>query len=81
MRGVTETTRGSSYYPVEQSVVVKRNATQQDLEEARQMYVGKIVAPTPQHQQQRPPVYRCTSVRLDGLKRLIFDLVKEPKQQ
>ncbi|MGH2482355.1 MAG: hypothetical protein ACRDHW_22130, partial [Ktedonobacteraceae bacterium] len=77
MRGMTTTTRGSSHYPTEQSIIVKRNATEADLLAAQQQYVGKIVKLAPQSELQNPPVYRCAAIRLDNLKRLIFDLLKQ----
>lgn len=78
-RGITETTRGSAHYPAEQSFIAKRNATEENLRLAQDLYVGKIVNPNLQSDQQRPPQYRCAGVRLDSLKRLIFDLVKEDR--
>lgn len=76
-RGVTETTRGEAYYPKEQSTIGKRNATEQDLAVAQKHYVGKHIKLTPKNDQQNPPPYRCVGVRLDSLRRLIFDLVRE----
>lgn len=78
-RGVTETTRGSAHYPQEQSIIAKRNATESDLQAAKERYVGKLVKPQPKEDGQSPPPYRCAEVRLDTLKRLIFDLVKEER--
>lgn len=75
-RGITETTRGSAHYPAEQSFIAKRNATEEELGKAQDLYVGKIVNLNPQSDKQQPPPYRCAGVRLDSLKRLIFDLVK-----
>lgn len=81
MRGITETTRGSGHYPVKQSIIAKRNATEADLLAAQRRYTGQLVNPRPQHKDQQPPDYRCAGVRLDSTRRLIFDLVRADRSQ
>jgi hypothetical protein len=78
---MTETTRGSGHYPVRQSIVAKRNATEDDLARAQQQYAGQLVNPTPRHEDQCPPAYRCAAVRLDSTRRIILDLVRADRYQ
>lgn len=62
----------------EQAHVAKRNATEADLAAAQKKYVGQTVW-LPGHKYAR---FTCVGVRLDEIKRLIFDLVRElPKHQ
>lgn len=72
MRGMTETTRGATTHRAE-SRVVKRNATIDDLAAALATFKGKPVK-LPNRPSAR---FLCVDVRLDSLKRLIFDLERE----
>ena len=74
MRGVITTTRGKTMkWPEQQSKIGKRNASAADLEQARAA-IGSQVQLTRAYGSQPPP-YTIADVRLDGLNRLIVDLV------
>jgi len=73
--GTTTDPGVTAKYPREQSLLIKRRASERDLEQAQRL-IGTIVPLRPQSPAQRPPAYRCTGVRLDSLHRLIIDVVR-----